>query len=453
MDSINYENQILNAIETIVNNTVENAGYDKTIKARILERTNPNIGEYKVRYQDSTFYAYAADVDVRYVQDTLVYVTIPNNDMSQIKTIISAVDKDNVEYVEILEEEDYFDKIGTNVCNSQVEYGLCSYNGSSLITLFDKENEVNLINCDETSFELNLKNLYNIIGGAYFKTNLDAAQQRQGNYGIVFEMNFKDDIDETQINTKQYVIDVNEMNGNPYRFNNFNRQEKIYDFNSDKFDSINRIYIFSEGFPVTEAGHENDIFVMSPLLYAAKEIPESERNGYTVQLSSEKMYFTQNDPGNTETTIDSVIKIRGRLAQEDRHLEYYWFKENLDIYPTMPGYSSYGGAGWECINDYNVLEGTDENPTSIEYITNQNSLVVTKDDCTMLDNNYKLVVVFSEESSVEAGITLKNYDAAYDFEIESDEGVDFYYGNGTPTLTAKVKRNSSSQIPTNLTYK
>ena len=144
MDSINYENQILNAIETIVNNTVENAGYDKTIKARILERTNPDIGEYKVRYQDSTFYAYSADVEIKYMKDTMVYILVPNNDMSQIKTIISAVDKDNVEYIEVLDTEDYYDKNGGNALtlrNQSQVFSVCSYKENDIYEIYNKDAE------------------------------------------------------------------------------------------------------------------------------------------------------------------------------------------------------------------------------------------------------------------------------------------------------------------------
>lgn len=52
---MNYENKILDAIETVVNNAVSNAGYDRTIQAKIISCIDPTIGKYKVQYQDSTF--------------------------------------------------------------------------------------------------------------------------------------------------------------------------------------------------------------------------------------------------------------------------------------------------------------------------------------------------------------------------------------------------------------
>ena len=45
----NYENNIIDAIEKIVNNAVANAGYDKTIKATIVECVDQTIGKFKVK--------------------------------------------------------------------------------------------------------------------------------------------------------------------------------------------------------------------------------------------------------------------------------------------------------------------------------------------------------------------------------------------------------------------
>lgn len=446
MSSIKYENQIIDAIETIVDNAVKNANYDKTIKATIVEQTNKNIGEYKVKYQDSTFFAYAADTTVQYTKDILVYVLIPNNDMEQIKTIISAVDKNNVEYIEVLEEEDYFDEVGTNVFNSNEEFKLCSYSPSE-ITLYDKEKNINIINYDEKAFNLYFANLYNFICGGYFKTKLDYEQRRKGNYGICFEMETTDDIDKEKINIKNFVIDVNNIEGNPYNLINYSKQTKIFELDFDYFKSIKRIYLFSKGFPIEEDGHDYDIFFKTPVLYGAREIPEAELNGYSVSLSTNKNYFNAEDEESAELDINSIVKIRGKEVGSERKIEYYWFKENAEIYPTMITFNSYGGAGWECLNEYNVINSE---TNEIEYITDKSSLKVLKSNCKVEDNNYKLVVVFNENTTQEKTINIKNYDAAYSLSIVSDEGIVFYYGNGTPTLTVLINEKEDVN---NFTYK
>lgn len=449
MSSIKYENQILNAIETVVNNAVEKAGYDKTIKAQIIEKTNESIGEYKVRYQDSLFFAYSTNLDITYPKNSLVYILIPSNDMRQVKTIIGAVEKTDLEYEEILEAEDYYDIIGTNVLNNDNEFALCSYNGSTNIVLFDKDNEINLVNFDEQTFKIYLTNKYNILCGGWFKIILDDIQKNRGNYGISFDMKFKDPLDETHILTKTYTMDVNNMEGNPYSFNNFTRQANIFNVDTENYIELDKIIFFAKDFPKIESGHANDIFLKTPILYVAEEIPEAVLNGYSVKIITDKNYFNENDNEDTSISLQAIVKRKGKELSDTKTVQYLWFKENAEVYPAMPGFNSYGGSGWECLNSFNILDDSDPLNIQKEYITNVPVLNITKSECQALDNNYKVVVLIGENSNVENSIVIKNYDYEYNLSISSDEGTKFYYGNGTPTLTLLVNGHENNDF----TYK
>jgi len=447
MSSVNYENQILTAIETLVDSAVQSAGYDKTIKATIINQTNAAIGEYKVKYQDSVFYAYSIDTAIVYPKDTLVYIQVPGNDMKQVKTIIGAVNKDDIDYTEVLETEDYYDAVGGNSCNSETTYGLCSYNGETNITLYDRDNSINLVNYDEDLLKTNLNEMYNIICGAWFKTALADEQKKQGNYGITFDIDFYDDLDNTKVITKTYTIDVNNIEGNPYNLLSFIRQIRIFEIKSENYVNVKKIGLFCKGFPNTEVGHENDIFIKMPILQAAREIPEVELNGYSVKIETDKSYFNSEDAEDAQTSISAIAKIKGHEIGSKRSVQYYWFRENSDIYPTMTGYNTYGGAGWECLNEYNILDST---TGEIEYITNNKTLTIAKTDCVATDNKYKVVVIFNENGTVEADINIKNYSSAFTLSIASDEGTEFYYGNGSPTLTLLI---NGVESPANYTYK
>ena len=449
MSSIKYENQILNAIETVVNNAVEKAGYDKTIKAQIIEKTNDSIGEYKVRYQDSVFFAYSNDININYVKNSLVYILVPNNDMRQIKTIIGPVEKTDLEYEEVLEAEDYYDIIGTNILNNDNEFGLCSYNGSTNIVLFDKENNINLVNFDEQTFKTYLTNKYNILCGGWFKIILDDIQKNRGNYGISFDMQFKDPLDETHILTKTYSIDVNNMEGNPYNFKNFTRQASIFNIDTENYIGLEKIVFFAKDFPKIESGHVNDIFLKTPILYVAEEIPEAILNGYSVKINTDKNYFNEEDSDDTVISLHAIVKRKGKDLSDTKNIQYLWFKENAEVYPAMPGFNSYGGSGWECLNEFNILDDSDPTNIQKEYITNKTTLEILKSQCQALDNNYKVVVLIGENSNVENSITIKNYDYEYNLSISSDEGTKFYYGNGTPTLTLLVNGHENNDF----TYK
>ena len=88
-----YEDKICEAIGTIVEQAVSSAGYDRTIQAVVSSCSDATIGKYKIKYQDSLFYAYATNPDITYTKGTNVYILIPGNDMTKDKIILGTVGK------------------------------------------------------------------------------------------------------------------------------------------------------------------------------------------------------------------------------------------------------------------------------------------------------------------------------------------------------------------------
>ena len=183
--SNNYENIICEAIETLVDKAVSQAEYDKTIQATIIEHTDATIGKYKVKYQDSTFYAYATDVNANYSKGSSVYVLIHANNMEKDKTIIGAVEKLGTNYISIIDDEDTYNYIGKNLTTIKEEEGICSYKKfnteyNDFKILFDKnntnENKISLINIEEVNHYLNNSSIL-IIGGN-FRTNLSEERKK-----------------------------------------------------------------------------------------------------------------------------------------------------------------------------------------------------------------------------------------------------------------------------------
>ena len=52
MSSEFYENQLLDAIDTMVNSAVSRAGYDTTIRATIQKCIDETRGKYEIKYQE-----------------------------------------------------------------------------------------------------------------------------------------------------------------------------------------------------------------------------------------------------------------------------------------------------------------------------------------------------------------------------------------------------------------
>lgn len=447
MSSVDYENQILNAIGTIVNNAVENAGYDKTIKAIIEKCIDATLGCYQVHYQDSVFEAYAADIEVSYSKGTLVQVLIPGNDMTQNKTILGAIQRNEADYGTLIDPESAYEVIGTNVIAADTSYGLCSYLQNDVEILYSRDAGINLINLDETSFANNVKDTNTIICGAEFKTELASEQAARGNFGIAFDIDFKDNIS-GDIVTKTYIVDVNNMLGNPYNQRDFTRQKGIFSINGENYDSINQIYIFSEEFPTQAVGKPDDIFAQNFELTCATRLTDEEINNYSLKVvTSGKNYFTSGDSGNDTIILLANFKIKGVAATSNTPgIEYYWFKENASITKRSLNYCSYGGEGWECLNGYNIVNiGSD---TKV-WINGNSSYTVQKDDITAGKAKYKCVVVYNAVVTLEDSVELLNYDTLYNLEIYSDQGTQFYYDIGNPTLTLLV--NGSSNLDPSIT--
>lgn len=85
------EKNICEAVDIIVKKALSEASYDKTIQAIVIECVDALSGKYKIRYQDSIFYAYSNNIDTTYNKNASVYVLFPGNDSSKDKTILGTV--------------------------------------------------------------------------------------------------------------------------------------------------------------------------------------------------------------------------------------------------------------------------------------------------------------------------------------------------------------------------
>ena len=119
MNTLQTQDSICEAIDIIVQQAINNAGFDRTIQATIVSCTDESIGQYKVRYQNSTFYAYAQSEEDKYSEGAGVYILIQNNDMSRDKFIIGTVDKLGKDYITIVDFADIWRIFRTEIVDQQ----------------------------------------------------------------------------------------------------------------------------------------------------------------------------------------------------------------------------------------------------------------------------------------------------------------------------------------------
>ena len=88
---MDFNNTLLDAIELMIQDALQKAGFDRTIPATVLECENEETGRYRCQYQDVVIYAYSIAPEVKYDNNTTVMILIPNNDMSSEDKLILKV--------------------------------------------------------------------------------------------------------------------------------------------------------------------------------------------------------------------------------------------------------------------------------------------------------------------------------------------------------------------------
>ena len=445
MAEVKYENQILDAIETIVNKKVETAGYDKTVRAKIINCDDPTIGKYKVQYQDSVFYAYSGSSEISYMSGSEVYILIPNNDMSRDKTILGSVSKLGKNYAVTAEGEEAFEIIGNNCVESKNNYELCSYETTDKYIIYNRESSNNDLRINLKSIDTYIHSSSSIILAATIKTGLPTEQQFRGNYGIIFEIAFSDNGTTEEV-IREYCLDVNQFEGNPYKMPNYKRQVGIFDIDGVNFKYINKIYLFCKDFPNQENGKAKDIFIKDLEICGSQALSAADLESCSLSfITPQGVYFDENDLPSATRTLMAQVRVKGKYINPDsQRLPYYWFVENNGVTSLSEDFNAYGGQGWKCLNQKNVIKNASAGTAPVvEWIPADFKYIVKKSDSEAKETKYKCVVIYNN-IQLSKIVTVTNYSSNYEISIESDKGEQFYYDIGNPTLTCKINGQEST---------
>lgn len=443
----NYENNIIDAIEKIVNNAVANAGYDKTIKATIIECVDQTIGKFKVKYQDSTFYAYATSSEVTYTRGSEVYVLIPGNDSGRDKTILGTVKKLGADYAVAPEGDEAYETVGNNILHSSSTFELCSYKTIEK-PLYQRGSSNNQISLDETAATRYFTKSSALICGAIFKTTIPGQQQYRGNYGISFELMFTDNATGKNV-LRNYVLDVNQMTGNPYSIKNETRQYGVFDIDGANFQYVNKISLFCYDFPYQEDNQPNDIFIKDIDFCGAVPMGSEALSGCALTfITPQGIYFDNTDAETASRALQAQVRVKGKVVdKKSQMLEYYWFRENIGITTLSEKFNKYAGQGWECLNNYTTIKPRSGNDAPIvEWVSGDYQWVVKKSDSAAKSTRYKCIVIYNENTVISKEIEIINYASNINITIESDAGTKFYYDIGRPTIAVKVNGTERNDL-------
>jgi hypothetical protein len=434
----NIENNICDAIEVIVNKAVEDAGYDRTVKAIVISYEDEKTGRYRVKYQDGIFDAYYSAKDEVLENGTNVYVLIPENNMNTIKTILGPVASLGAAAA-IDVSSDIIEKIGRSVIsdvNDNWSCGLSSWHKDTFTkTLYDvNDTSNNLLNINSTDVKLYIKSTDKILISFDVQTNLEEEQQYQGDYGLIFTLDFKNDFTSY---SQQYVIDTSRMSGTPYNFINPTTQEFTFELNNTDFQQISSIQAYVKDFPNSKEDCANsesdncpvDILISNIKLYGINTYDKSEP--CLIFSTPDGTYLNKND-NLTTVQLQAKVYYDGKDITDD--CDFYWFFEQPDVMVGNERYSSYGGNGWWDINDWiGKYRGSNYIHFSTWSLTSKNILNITSQQLITKINRIKCAAIYNNQN-INNIINIINYDSFYDFYIYSEQGSQFSFNKGNTLL-------------------
>ena len=450
----------LNAMFTIANKTVDEISSDKTIKAIVKKIVSTSEGKYLISCDGGeNFYAYTQPGSTEIYQvDEQIYILVPQGDMSQRKFILGKVEdnKQNLSFrVPTNSLLNDFTMIGNNIVIENTyrsgenlfvkrmqPLSLNSSKGNDFYCCYLKdsseiEDNYNTydqpsISIDEETFLNSAKQSEALLLRAKFKADINT--KVIGNYGIIVNIAFADetnpqtnDLGETIYPPKliAYVLDTSKMTGNPMNFYDYVSQYTIAPFDGEKYLYIDSIIAFSEGFS-TQISENADphIYIDDFEIIALNEV--SAVNGdYKLKLTAPQ--------GNTVKTGErndlEILATTTYLNQDvTKNTIFYWGAKDPSITSTSNDYSIKLGSGYRYIDSSN----------------NTNKLILTPADLTAAENVYVCVGVYESEIVLKATISLYNNNNKLDITIDSDQGTNFQFNEGAPTLTCLINGKTNN---------
>ena len=230
MDKIS-EN-LFTAIDTIIQSRISELNYDKTVICTITDNTERLKGIYKVKQDDGTAEFEAHSEIVSYKKGMQVYVTIPQGDYSQTKTIIGRYvsNSDQIKTVRYMEPFDNCLDVTGNLITGEPAAALTA-NG---------ETKVSDVLWTWTSESGEDVEGFSRLGlSADFQTLLNDYYPTSGSYGLLLEID-GEAIDGKTIPTA-YRLDSSDMYGNPFYFDTYFNQQIIFDISN--FRNIKKMEI------------------------------------------------------------------------------------------------------------------------------------------------------------------------------------------------------------------
>lgn len=348
------QDNILEAIDTIVTTRINRVSYDKTILCEIVDASNAENGEYKVTDGSTTYVAYSENTT--YTKGISVYVTIPNGDYNMQKWIVGRLTSDDSESVTYVSPLDSYFNVTGNILPSIDEAGLLANDDRTAVdeatlaaiqsaaasastdrektyyqnlynealTYGEKQEKilVNTYNDNAEEFDASLTTgLERLAITADFKTLINTCVT--GNFGVRLEATITTPNGDRLTPSSQtaiFELDSTDMWGNPYNYSSYYTQTKVFDTSellAESYISDYRLVFYQK----------QNFYVDNAEKFEYKISREAEKNNYL--LPTEKYIYINNN-----IYINNIIISLG-YALDDTEKAYLQTSDSLEFDADM----------------------------------------------------------------------------------------------------------------------
>ena len=371
----NIAESILQSVDLCIDKKLEKSAFDKTIQANIITIEDESKGLYKIKYQDSTFYATASNKDIKFADGAAVYILIPGGDMTKSKTILGAVTNLGEDFLGTATEEDYYEEIGDNFFNG---------NDSNEYWILQGSEGENDIDCRFPGFEhydiykeiekdrttkiiqnlLATENSHYLYFKGFFRTELTESQKNlKPNYGVNITLSEYDEKDRFIRLVAKTTLDIDKMIGSPYDMIVDTPQYCILDINPSVLDITKNYKINVQFFSTLE--EHNTIYLRKDIrLCAAQKLSDEFVDSINIYFSTKEGYSIYEK--NNIINLTAYLKQKGNIIKGSNQnpITYHWLIKDpsmTDI--TSEFYFKEAGRGWR------LLEGKKATDNPLIYNT------------------------------------------------------------------------------------
>lgn len=318
---------LFKAIDILAQKKIDGLQFDKTLVCSIESITNAQKGEYRVTDGSSHFLAYSENT--KYSVGAKVYVNVPNGDMGNQKIITGKyVSSDNDEYYNYVSPMNDFIDITNNVIQMPEGKSLLANGDTKEILLFSANN-------------LNYREYERLGLKANFQTWLSKYNVVKGSYGLKLIVTSKNNIggESSQI----IKLDSSDMYGNPYNFDNYYQQEKVFDISKLYEITGLALYFYQDSnfilYDQTTVPHEgmvDNLFVNNPYISFGYSLSNFTEDKVIIGTTGNLSYSTSDNPANRNLYMRWVHQDNNKFYSIDEVKEMpetaiaHWYRYKLE---------------------------------------------------------------------------------------------------------------------------